>query len=384
MFCPQTFNGVIEKDKHVLEHFAQESCMECKQTKIRIDGNWYVLHNAVTCVKQDENNDTFEQPTVKIEVQPETNDDNTHEIYPEEFHRENEIKIEPIEDTEENDNDIISFSNDFNTEIIIPGETAQIESCVKKSGRVECGICGKSLSHKCSLRRHLTIVHSTRRSIICTACVRVFSSAEEQNKHTAECMWKKPNPDLNLKEVTFECYICKVSFKTKAKIRDHMRWKHDPNVKTFNCQICGLKFFTKWLLRGHLNRVHLNVRNFVCSICGHSCKTKDQLISHENCHTSETTFKCTFEGCNRQFRSRSAKTDHIRLHTGKKPYRCPIAGCDERFFNSIYLKRHKELNHAIFSNTFSCDVCHETFPKITLMKKHAKLHDINHAIDHNN
>lgn len=52
MFCTQTFESAAAKDEHILEHFAQETCDDCKQNLIRIGGNLYILHSSITCIKE--------------------------------------------------------------------------------------------------------------------------------------------------------------------------------------------------------------------------------------------------------------------------------------------------------------------------------------------
>lgn len=48
-FCPFAFRTLQEKDEHSMSHFKRETCRKCDQNLIRIGGNYYVLHSAITC-----------------------------------------------------------------------------------------------------------------------------------------------------------------------------------------------------------------------------------------------------------------------------------------------------------------------------------------------
>ena len=52
LFCQQTFDSAADKNDHILEHFAQETCTECNENLIRIGAYMYVRHTEATCIKR--------------------------------------------------------------------------------------------------------------------------------------------------------------------------------------------------------------------------------------------------------------------------------------------------------------------------------------------
>lgn len=378
-------DSAAAKDEHILRHFIQETCGDCDQNLIRIGGNLYTLHCAATCIKRDSAR-TSELTSDIDHNNRNFKDDNTSSVSsmsPTCSVEEVYIKIEPREENEQPivvevvQNDQKSPHN--SSETVAKLHVEKQLKCIEKPKQAkrsnknelpECDVCGKMLANKSSLRRHKIVVHSSRGSIFCKICTRVFSTDQELLKHKSECILKRPNYDPALEHISFECYICKATFKTKRRIVEHIRFKHDPNVKTFKCELCGRKFFGKWLLNSHLNRIHLNIKKFVCSVCGAAFTTKYRLKTHENQHTGNTPFVCTYESCRKQFKSRSARESHMRIHIGKKPYRCNIHDCNERFIDSIVLKRHKQTVHGIFINKFVCNECDGIFPTKASLKSH--------------
>lgn len=62
MFCPQTFDTAAAKDDHVLEHFAQETCVDCNRNLIRIGGSLYTKHDAAICSIRTPKSETTVEP----------------------------------------------------------------------------------------------------------------------------------------------------------------------------------------------------------------------------------------------------------------------------------------------------------------------------------
>jgi uncharacterized Zn-finger protein len=58
------------------------------------------------------------------------------------------------------------------------------------------------------------------------------------------------------------------------------------------------------------------------------------------CVLGEKPYKCTVEGCHREFSVAAALTIHLRTHTGEKPYKCRHPGCNKRFAESSNLTKH--------------------------------------------
>ena len=68
LFCRQTFDSAADKDDHILEHFAKETCAECNENLIRIGGHLYVRHDDATCIKQVEILEEHVESCMEIET----------------------------------------------------------------------------------------------------------------------------------------------------------------------------------------------------------------------------------------------------------------------------------------------------------------------------
>lgn len=292
LFCPQTFGSAVEKDDHVLNHFAQEQCTDCNAKLLRIGGSLYTIHNAVTCVKIDVKVEkdlvpsTFEEPICTHESQPETNnmivddhDDDSNgncDSYGDDYNdyaetlstldetvcvQGMEIKQEPIETitdtntltghckTESVENDVEHKQRDSKNKPNkkgMPKKSSQLKEPATtkkehdtKKNYVACDDCGKFM-HEESIKRHKRYKHP-KNETFCRVCTKVIPKIEFE-KHKAKCLEQKKNQDL-LHMGKFQCDICKTFFKSKGSIRAHMNYYHDPEhrIKTKHaiCELCG-------------------------------------------------------------------------------------------------------------------------------------------------
>lgn len=118
MFCPQTFGTAAAKDDHVLEHFAQETCLECNRNLIRIGGSLYTKHDSSICVER----------TLKIE--PRTVEPPTTESFATQSHTESDSKYAG------------NFEGDFNvpstTSVSVKIEEEEEEEDTSDDGSMDC------------------------------------------------------------------------------------------------------------------------------------------------------------------------------------------------------------------------------------------------------
>ncbi|XP_055296414.1 zinc finger protein 557-like [Sitodiplosis mosellana] len=436
LFCPQTFGSGAEKDDHVLDHFAHETCTDCNQNLIRIGANLYTLHTAVTCIKMELKS---EAPIESSAIEQVTTNDESPPVYDRGSCNEDEpmqsvctfpdldsIEVERVEVKlelkTENEEPIECLNENISPECS-DGSKQHIENksmnstrkkkisvkiqppsnlqkrkkqskrkktvsggtgakIVKKKSQektndneesLECHICGKMLSCKYAMQRHKMVVHKTLGENCCNICIKLFSTAEDLAEHKANCMRKRRQSNT---AVRFECDICGAILKNRAVLRMHMRFVHSPSCKQFKCTLCESSFVQQKLLDIHHNRKHLDIKEYVCSTCGKSFKTKDQLKSHTNSHTGERPFKCTVDGCEKGFKTRSNRESHIRTHAGGKRVQCEVEGCGRQFTFEIDLRRHKYRSHGIFIKKYSCSICSEIFPENSFLKKHMLKHHV--------
>lgn len=73
---------------------------------------------------------------------------------------------------------------------------------------------------------------------------------------------------------------------------------------------------------------------------------------------SYTVYKCTKQGCTREFMRTNNLLDHIRMHEGVKPYSCDY--CGKSFTQNSNLKKHKKVHLVPQLNDrkqYQCNVC---------------------------
>ncbi|XP_031639904.1 zinc finger protein 3 homolog, partial [Contarinia nasturtii] len=314
LFCPQTFGSANEKDDHILQHFAHETCIECDQNLIRIGSDLYTRHNAVTCIKIDvkiekfteasspvnhsgyitetedditasgsdnddwsttfsmikesicvdervitESIDECEQANVVLK-----NEDSDDFLLAPQMNNDNEIEIDPMPMNEVVD-DIIEDSLEC-TQLDSenkPKSDPQLINSIKTNDekrKIGCNICGKILLAT-SLVLHKKTQHAPPGTYICRICHKEFPNEQELSKHQAGCLCK------TRKKV--RCNDCGKMF-NKTTIARHKRAYHSPEG-TPVCKRCCKIFSNEEELSLHqsvclLKRKPIEKGHFECDI----------------------------------------------------------------------------------------------------------------------
>lgn len=204
----------------------------------------------------------------------------------------------PIED-EENDKTVDVVAN--------PKET---------TGRVNCEICGASVSTIHILKRHKIYKHSPAGTIWCTSCAKICRTVEELEAHKPKCVTKNR---LNQKPKIFKCTICNLQFLTQKNLDRHQTQPHQH--KKFKCHTCGEKFISKKLTNRHTILKHNAPGTFPCDVCFKTFKTKLLFDAHTaSCRWKKSRkqiFDCTI--CKLEFTSFGQLFKHkLRKHTSTK------------------------------------------------------------------
>lgn len=250
-----------------------------------------------------------------------------------------------------------------------------------------CPICGKKLSTKSHMFRHVTSIHKTDPNSLdleivkiadtkkvdfqCSICLSIYKSKKKLRRHEKmkHIGWKCPECSetvLNsleahlkkmhgIREFSFKCNLCEKSFASEKSLDLHVRYhKFTDGV----CPKCGEKFdnikdYTKHLAthpkpKGEKRR--RKTWKCVCPICGKTV-SNHSLKGHLETHTEERTVKC--EMCDKAFRTRPMLVLHMRTHTQERPYGCPH--CDKRFIDPSTARVHQRCHTG--ESPYLCHLC---------------------------
>lgn len=75
---------------------------------------------------------------------------------------------------------------------------------------------------------------------------------------------------------TFECYMCRRTFSSKYRLKDHMSVHMTTETATYTCGICHKVLPRKNSLRRH-SLIHTNVYAHECTACGKAFRRKKEL-----------------------------------------------------------------------------------------------------------
>eukprot|EP01017_Pseudomicrothorax_dubius_P042551 TRINITY_DN6963_c0_g1_i2.p1 TRINITY_DN6963_c0_g1~~TRINITY_DN6963_c0_g1_i2.p1 ORF type:complete len:150 (-),score=21.34 TRINITY_DN6963_c0_g1_i2:253-702(-) len=83
---------------------------------------------------------------------------------------------------------------------------------------------------------------------------------------------------------------------------------------------------------------------------------------------------CSFEGCDKQFKSKKSLHDHVNIHTGKKPYQCFLESCGKRFTQYSSLQKHERIHKGERPYVCPENVCQKSFSQISNLNRHIRIH----------
>lgn len=428
------FNSASLKDDHLLEHFAQEMCIDCNQNLIRIGSKLYTVHDAVTCVKRDAMCDQAIKPSKKVEpkkVEPKKQTKSAKtakrdsEITPETNYSYEEILIK-VEDEDDNEDDyqvqvLAQNPHQAATQSLLSSSTQQIVEVEAQQINVDdiktepeyiiidfndiplvreqqsdqpqqsipqpnpkqitkCDVCSMEFDCVFFLESHRKLKHPTA-----TATTNDSSGGGgKDNVAPAPILKistkgaksiKKPDV-IKLKEIDkkLECLLCNKLYKTETSLRHHIDTIHDPNARKYKCDICGSGFFREAALQNHHENQHLDMKKFICGICDTGLKSKIALERHMFQHTGRKPFQCKWDGCKKTFTTTANRDEHYRSHTGEKRFQCTVEGCNNRYIFAADIRKHLYKIHNIFPKKFPCQLCAQVFPQRAMLTKHMKKH----------
>ena len=136
----------------------------------------------------------------------------------------------------------------------------------------------------------------------------------------------------------YKCDRCNKSYTQRGHLNVHIKSVH-LKVK-FNCEFCDYQSTTKSSLKKHINTVHLKLKPFQCDECDQSFGRSGHLKRHIDAVHKKIRFRCSFDGCDKSFLSKSNFSKHLKLHEGQMNL-CDQCGktLTGLFFFAFFLKK---------------------------------------------
>lgn len=171
-------------------------------------------------------------------------------------------------------------------------ETSLEKHDCPNSQSYRCRDCGKQLSNLKTFRMHQIRFHSSN-TIFCTICSRLFTVADDRDKHQLKCDLQRKMSYFKTYG-RFECDICKFVSNRKSKLRAHMLAKHNPDADKLKCQICKRFYLSELALHEHrcMGKSTIDTKS-LCNICGIILANPRILSRHKvSMHSSPGTIFC--------------------------------------------------------------------------------------------
>lgn len=185
----------------------------------------------------------------------------------------------------------------------------------------KCDKCGKVLSSKYSLQRHMNLKNCNKYT--CQKCEKEFNSITEYNHHC------EINDCINNNYI---CEFCKRQFKNRNGLTLHLKLKHKDKIKInyIECKNDNCHKKIKELSIG--NYIQPN-RKFCSDKCLFKYQSKIQYKEKKyNCHI-----------CNESFSSKKLLNKHIKIRHLNKQYKCKY--CEATYNSITKLHQHYNENH---------------------------------------
>jgi hypothetical protein len=252
----------------------------------------------------------------------------------------------------------------------------------------KCELCGKILSNKKNLKKHLKL-HSNVRNYICKICNKSYKRSDHLRRHMIthdpepnyyECEYCLKRFCLNYhltshlqnvhgkaKIKVYKCPDCDLCFNKKSKLFLHQKNFHNAVFDKIPCYYpyCNKSYISEQKLNDHIQKFHMNIINnpnnikdehiFFNNSNSNNNNNNDNCselnddykeMESENSGTNKEKkyFKCPYNNCLKVYSSQYNLSVHIKtFHLKIKSYLCPI--CPNKYFHKVSLKKHLMIEH---------------------------------------
>lgn len=211
--------------------------------------------------------------------------------------------------------------------------------------------CNTSYRRKDHLNRHLLQHQGKLFKCPVENCTKEFTVHGNISRHMKEFHEHKPAvPDNGKEQSKHVCQEegCGKEFKYASQLRKHAESHVLQSSETFcGDPGCMKPFASVECLRAHIRSCHQYVN---CEVCG-SKHLRKNYKRHLQTHDEHlpTTLKCSFEGCNHSFTTKSNMQQHVKaVHLKLKPFICSIAGCGMRFAFKHVRDNHEKTSRHVY------------------------------------
>lgn len=204
--------------------------------------------------------------------------------------------------------------------------------------------------------------------IDCAAIEELNTNCDERQDTKTEMV---VNESGKLKVESYECYLCKETYRRIDNLRRHFRTCHRITENLWSCSDCQKRLSSRKHLVKHLYK-H---RTPACDYCPETFTTFRLLQQHcQQTHSNELVLHQCVQ-CPKKFALRAQFDMHKHLHNQRNnqdnhnaPFNC--TSCSETFTTATQLKAHTRALHT----THLCSECGKTFKNNSLLVSHQKVH----------
>ena len=248
----------------------------------------------------------------------------------------------------------------------------------------QCELCGKILSCKKNLKKHLKL-HSNIRNYICKICNKAYKRSDHLKRHMIthdsetkyferEFCLNRFNINYHLishlqnvhkqkKVKVYKCPDCDLHFQKKSKLFLHQKDFHNLIFDKIQCYYpyCNKSYISEQKLNDHIDKYHLNIINKQNSIkeneifinnndnifneFNNDYDSYNKDIESDNSSNKENKFfKCPYKNCLKIYSSYYNLSVHIKtFHLKIKSFVCML--CSNKYFHKVSLKKHLMIEH---------------------------------------
>ncbi|XP_049884131.1 zinc finger protein 816-like [Pectinophora gossypiella] len=176
----------------------------------------------------------------------------------------------------------------------------------------------------------------------------------------------KQQESSNYKQSEFKCCKCYKGFLDEDAFKCHMI-RHTDQSGTYECEICKVRFKKKHALRNHMAS---HVQKFSCRQCTYVTTRRHAAKLHEDYHNG-TRYQCPH--CQEDFSKFSTYMSHIRI---KHPSDIVCELCGHSFISAKGLGLHKKLKHRFDepmpADGPHCELCDVQFISLEALLVHRR------------